>query len=77
MVSNFSKVSERENVDEDEDVEDEEDEDVIVSSFDWELSRLSIERSLSEKEIAVDGREIGIKFEQRLRTNGQRNDGSS
>ncbi len=64
--NNFSNVSERENVN-DADDEDEEDDD-----DECELSRLSIEISLFDNEIVVDG-----IFEQRFRTNGHRNDEES
>lgn len=60
-------------MDEDEDADDEEEDDVIVCSFDWELSRLSREMSLFENELTVEARGIDTTLEQRLRTNEQRN----
>ena len=71
--SNFSNASnDVDEEDEEEDDEaDEDEDDVIVCSFDWELSRLSREMSLFENEMLFDARGRDKIFEQRLRINGQ------
>jgi hypothetical protein len=66
--NNFSNVSERENVKDDDDDDDDDE---------CELSRLSSEISLFDNEIVGDARGRDEIFEQRFRTNGQKNDEGS
>lgn len=69
--SNFSNASSDADEDEDDEEEEAEEDDVIVCSFDWELSRLSREMSFVENEIWLEASEGDRTSEQRLRTNGQ------